>query len=985
MRNLKRILMLCLAMLMITSSFCTALAADDENFFFIPGNEYKDIDFNAVPAEEDVFIAQTGLASYSDTTENDVVGILSTLGIMGAYKDTGLFKPNVIISRAEFLEAVTKLKKLQYTENPSTVGTFYDVPNDSPYASMIYTAAKYGIVSGSPNNNFHPDTVISYDEAVTMLVRALGYGELAENLGGYPLGYQNVARRIKLTSGTSVNDTAYLTRIESARLIAKALDTPMNEIGYIDESGINNESGDTVLEIIFDAKKSEGLVESTYFDSLKGKKTTEGKLQIDSALYKGDELYTPFIGYNVTFWYSKDDDSLIYMCNADSVKETVISADNVIDYNNGYLSYYNKSGKKESKDIKKAVLFYNGTIPEVSYGKEVFDIKTGCIRLVANGGSEIDTVKIEEYENLIIRSAVVSNSTVQIRFEEDLISCDLDTDDIYIDVYNSKSGAASVYQTTDKGEKKIVATPFKQYQVASIYAPLGKTITENGVKIPTGEGSYIKIVLSSESVNGDINSTNIGQSKITVGEKEYDVSASNYLGSDYSRLDELEKAEFLVDAYGEIAAVKDYSDSARDGWEYGYIIAAQFSKVFSTGKLEKLRIIDGYGNIVDYDCSEKLKINGKKADEKARAMLSQSAQLLRSGYTLSQLVKYKLNTDETQIIELQTVTDSIGVASGYDKDSQLYRDDFPTTYKTEDDTFGNVVRMSDYAGKYFQPDLIFVVPTTETTDEDYYSTLAEPPEDVGGYVGEAYDLEKLTPGVFVIYEDSTGEKELDTSGEFAQASFYDKMVTKLNSKGDSVPFLTVVGGWGSLEFECEKSVYVETYDGKSIPVSQLERGAVVWLFGKNNKVTKIKPLYYTSGVNDKGESLVNTYVTPDNLPAVGNSTTSFSTNLGELTYCAEAYEYRDSSTFIVQYGEADETGKREFQGMGRYSHKEWMHGGAIMYTRQRSQSPDKATIVATQNASDLRFFTDYGKSCSRILMIPTHGISRQYLIFNIYD
>ena len=121
---------------------------------------------------------------------------------------------------------------------------------------------------------------------------------------------------------------------------------------------------------------------------------------------------------------------------------------------------------------------------------------------------------------------------------------------------------------------------------------------------------------------------------------------------------------------------------------------------------------------------------------------------------------------------------------------------------------------------------------------------------------------------------------------------------------------------------------------------------------------------------------------------MADSVATFSTSYtyADFTYCAEAYEYRDGSTFTVQYGAADENGRREFVGMGRYAHKQWMHGGAIHYSRRRSDPESFATITASQNASDLKYFTDYGPdNCTKILMSPIHGIARQYLFYSIYD
>lgn len=52
--------------------------------------------------------------------------------------------------------------------------------------SYIASASALGLIYGVSDTLFEPDSDVTLEQCMTMLVRARGYGTEAENLGGYP-------------------------------------------------------------------------------------------------------------------------------------------------------------------------------------------------------------------------------------------------------------------------------------------------------------------------------------------------------------------------------------------------------------------------------------------------------------------------------------------------------------------------------------------------------------------------------------------------------------------------------------------------------------------------------------------------------------------------------------------------------------------------------------------------------------------------------
>ncbi|NLM52787.1 MAG: S-layer homology domain-containing protein, partial [Firmicutes bacterium] len=175
-----------------------------------------------------------GAANYADVSDDlvPVLNRLTALGIIEGYPD-GTFKPERNITRAEFAKIAVITMGLEKSADllANVPSQFKDVKVGDWYTKYINVAANQGILKGYPNGNFRPEANITEAEALTIVLRLLGYND---NLPGkWPYNYVTQADRLGLIdAGFSAG--AFATRAGIARLVNDAL--TKNVVRWVDES-----------------------------------------------------------------------------------------------------------------------------------------------------------------------------------------------------------------------------------------------------------------------------------------------------------------------------------------------------------------------------------------------------------------------------------------------------------------------------------------------------------------------------------------------------------------------------------------------------------------------------------------------------------------------------------------------------------------------------------------------------------------------------
>jgi len=146
------------------------------------------------------------------------------------------------VTRAEFARTIIQLLALDGIAF-QTDTEFYDVSAEHPLSGYIFVARGLGNINGDGYGNFRPDDEILVVEAITMLVRALGYTPVANVNGGFPHGYKVSAANERtgfLSNPTTVPFNNFLTTNMAQIWVNRALDMPMMIVDGWDVDGQTN-------------------------------------------------------------------------------------------------------------------------------------------------------------------------------------------------------------------------------------------------------------------------------------------------------------------------------------------------------------------------------------------------------------------------------------------------------------------------------------------------------------------------------------------------------------------------------------------------------------------------------------------------------------------------------------------------------------------------------------------------------------------------
>ena len=143
-------------------------------------------------------------ATYYDASEKlQQANIIIARPIENPFKDTFDMAQ---VTRAEF--SLIILNALRIDVPPTAENScFQDCDTKDWYTPYINKLFDLKIISGYGNGNFKPKNIVTNFEAITMLVRCLGYDEIKTENEAYPHKYLEIAEQLKLFDKTTINKT----------------------------------------------------------------------------------------------------------------------------------------------------------------------------------------------------------------------------------------------------------------------------------------------------------------------------------------------------------------------------------------------------------------------------------------------------------------------------------------------------------------------------------------------------------------------------------------------------------------------------------------------------------------------------------------------------------------------------------------------------------------------------------------------------------
>lgn len=120
------------------------------------------------------------------------------------------FRPASELTKAEL---ITMVIKTLYPDTDFSAAydydsyVFQDVDRQHKAFAYIKACKDLNIINGNPEGYFHPDQAITMNEAIVILVNALGYTRHAIAYGGYPTGYLSIAMQSGILKGIDVSSS----------------------------------------------------------------------------------------------------------------------------------------------------------------------------------------------------------------------------------------------------------------------------------------------------------------------------------------------------------------------------------------------------------------------------------------------------------------------------------------------------------------------------------------------------------------------------------------------------------------------------------------------------------------------------------------------------------------------------------------------------------------------------------------------------------
>lgn len=719
--------------------------------------------------------------------------VLGALGIM--IGDEGGFRPNDTVTRAEFAKiAVYALGLKDVAESSKGVSKFPDVGVDHWANGYINVATAQKIVIGHDTGLFKPEDVISYQEAITILIRVLGYEPQAKVRGAYPTGYLVTASDIGLTKRATAEAGAGASRGITAQLTYNALTINlMEQVGFGDD-GKYEVVDKTLLKNKLGITKDEGIVTGNSVTRLESSSSLKkGEVQIGDKVFlagtsKADQMLGQYVTYYVETSEDGDETVILAMADKNRNKFITINASDLaeeITKDSASIFYYpdEDSDKEELMLSDKVNVIYNDKAGELK------NPVTGTITLLeTTRDDKYDTIFINEYVNYVVDS--ISTASKKIYDKNGLTALDLNTD-------NNKN---LVVVLVDKNGNEVKFESIKEWNILSVYK----------------NTNYVKAVVSTDSVTGMITEKSSADETVVIGGKEYEI-AENLDFADFTL--KLE-GTFYLDSTGKIAA---YNARSRLETNYAYLINAGVESGLEQDL--KIKIFTANGEVKTLTSADKLKVDGKLYTTIESAFDA----LKTDGAIKKQMITFETNS-EGKISAIERATDKTSAfPESFDKDM------FALNYKGEGLVFkasGNRLNIVDQSGS--------TTGSIKLTDETIIFNIAE----------NETDIDKMEMGSLKSFVDSsTYNVEVYDIKEDHSAGMIRVTNTVSNGKIESpIAVVEKITSMNNSEDVLVDKLYAAT-SGEKIELLTEESGILV-----KNSGTKLQPgdiIQYT--LNAKGE------------------------------------------------------------------------------------------------------------------------------------
>ncbi len=606
---------------------------------------------------------------------NDIAGIQSENDIkvlegLGIVEPGEVYSPESYITRGDFFIMTAGLLGYKTT----------DVNEAAQFLSGS------GIVSGYGNGEFKFDNAITYNEALKILVVALGYNNSAVAANGWPTGYMTVATSLNLIEPVDkIIGDGKVTRGMAATLLVRAGNTETAEITYRDgASTLGPIGGGTLFYEKLKVSKLEGIVNANSATSLaepSGVALNAVKIGTN-VIDAGNTNAKEYLGWYVEAYCVEEDGYEALAVVPSKQKNRVLriaSSGSITAAGNQIaceISYYTTDGKVKRVKLSDYDVIYNGCAYR-GFTMADFSINSGEVVLLDNDADgTYEVAFINEYETYVVDAVNTETETV---FDKYGKTIELKSDNEQLKI----TGSNGTYTTISAIKKDDVLSVMK-----------------------SREGDVITVRIVNDKVNGQITGIQAadGRTRLTIGNEKYYVSKEFEANTHPEKITPYTGLEgvFSLDAEGAVAHIETATGTQ---WNYGYIISANkgdedgkiYFKLFTTSnKFERFEVVDRV--IVDGAVKKVAALTAADDAWMARQII---------GYQAEGNILKKIDTAES----VSTAEDgTLNMVS--DIDDATYNSNAKMFYRNHDTLLGGT-----------DGTIVFQIPTTESyfSEEKYFS------------------------------------------------------------------------------------------------------------------------------------------------------------------------------------------------------------------------------------------------------------------------
>ncbi|MBQ1947156.1 MAG: S-layer homology domain-containing protein [Clostridia bacterium] len=675
---------------------------------------------------------------------------LKEKNILDGYTD-GTFKPEGDITRAEFAKIIACFKNVGSFIEKDAVTGFADVDDTNHWARGYVKAAKnLSIIDGFPDGLFYPDNKVTYEQAIKMVVCALGYTGLA-----YPDGYISFAMTNKLLMN-STHTKGYsdaTSRGAVAVLVYNALSVKLStsvsaSIGGGGGGGKINSSS-TANDSFKDGQTVKGIVSATYTTSLTAATTMLGEREITLDLTDGTQKtlvvadsysrLDDYLGFQVQAVIDKDDNGDEYFKTLKKTNKNITLSIGASDFNsfekveNGrsVIWYWNTSGRSSKAQLseKGVTMLYNGNW--AAYNDQYLSkFESGNIDLISNDGDGYyDIAKITSYTTGVVTYVAKTGGEVS------KITFGFGVPALSVPKFSESGASCKVVKNGSSASLKSLAiNDVVSYAISA---------DESVYDFRISNAKNLKSVKLVSYNDGALRFSGItAKYKMTKSFKEYVENTEDFeltTGAHYN---------VFCDYNGEVAGMEEVEE--KQTLYYAYVLKATTTQessskeevaqmmVFSLGTTENKTVYEGAakGKTKQVSINSTVLIDGvqfKKNPDGVVEALKKAAKVVNEGKArgrnaeTAQLIRYKVNSTG-QVTEIDTILDQNGALStaAGDTYNQMYmgaacRDADGTSTRFVYQGSGKFTRASDGAViKMNSSTRVLFVPENRTGSSDEY-------------------------------------------------------------------------------------------------------------------------------------------------------------------------------------------------------------------------------------------------------------------------